>query len=134
MKRLFALILCLIFSLSLAIPTYATEVDVNAPQSTAVQPRLRGTVTLSLGNAWTTFATDNNWFEATVTIINDASNVYAILVRVVDEDGLIIVGPQRIEAGESGQLGPIDAYSGKYKLQAKSTADSPSGFTLSYND
>lgn len=135
MKRFISLFLvAVLLVLPLSAVASAAEVDAEEAATANVQPRLTGTRTLSLGNAWTDVVSDNNWLSAYVTVTNAASSSYDVQVRIVDAYGVIIVSGKTISAGSSKTFGPIAYDAGKYTIQAKSADNAVREYTLHYHD
>lgn len=144
MKRLIALLLVVVLSVvPLSISVSAAEVDVTdenvveldvtGPETASVQPRLNGTRTLTLGNAWVDVKVENNWLDATLTVTNHTTSAYKADVRVVSTDyQQIIVAAKSIDAGSSASFGTIPH--GGYIIQAKSSDDVEREYTLSFHD
>lgn len=100
-----------------------------------VQPRLYVKDTFTLTTSWETIVTDNNWLNEHIVVKNDADNPGTIKLRVLDEDGIIIIQEREVELGDFISLGPISWLSGDYRLQACTTNSADNGnYSLEIND
>ncbi len=84
-------------------------------------------------NGWSNVVNDNNWLNAELEVTNDSNNPGDIYVRVVDENGKIIVSSTFIELGDTITLDKIEFNAGKFYVQAKAK-DEAGNYTIKVKD
>lgn len=100
-----------------------------------VQPRLYIKDTFTLTTSWKTIVTDNNWLNEHIVVKNDADNPGIIEVRILDEDGMIIIDTTPVELGHFASLGPISWLAGEYRIQVRTTDSNNNGkYSLEISD
>ena len=70
-------------------------------------------------NGWSNITNDNNWLNAKLDVTNKSSNDGSIKIRVINEDGKIIVASTTVNLGSTITLEKIGAFSGEYYVQGK---------------
>lgn len=140
MKRFISFLLAtVVLAMSFSFTVSAAEVEpIVMPQELSqesAQPRLYVKEDFYLTTTWKTIVTDNNWLNAYVVVKNDADNPGALRLRVLDEDGIIIIQTQTVNLGQFITLGPISWLAGNYRLQACTTDSDDNGtYSLEISD
>ncbi len=133
MKKFLTLVIVVaMFIMPLSLPASASTVDITASE-TAVQPRLKKDVTISLGNSWETIHKENNWIDADLTVSNYTTSVYDVDIRIVSTDQKKILKESRtIESGRSTTFYGLK--SGGYIIQGRASDGVDREYTLSLED
>ena len=133
MKKFLALfIAAIMLIMPLSITAFAATTNTIEAEA-AVQPRLKKTVTIALGNTWTDIHVENNWLTANLTVANHTTSSYAVQIRIVSSDYVSILRESKeIASGRSGEFSNLS--SGGYIIQGKSADDATHEYTLTLSD
>ena len=72
-------------------------------------------------DSWSTFVTDNNFFDANVTFSNNSGNPGSIQYRITNGSGAVIKAPTTVSVGSSSTSN-VSAFSGTYTLEVKAVS------------